>query len=155
MPPPPFRAVSASSSEAPPGSGDGRRCRRLPGGRHRDPLGRGEPDRGGTAEAAHLREAVLGTAGGHQDLTGTEEADAGGHPLDHPAAGLVVGSGGQHHQAGAQPHQHVHPQPVRMGNLAMVGAVDPHREAAEHRQAEAQQILQIGREPERGHAPHD
>jgi hypothetical protein len=38
----------------------------------------------------------------------------------------------------------MHPQPVGVGDGAVMGAVDAHRQAAEHRQPHAQQGLQVG-----------
>ncbi len=90
---------------------------------------------------------------GRHDLAGAEEAHTSGHPLDRPAAGVEVGSGGQQQQAGAEAHQHMNPHPIGMGTPPPVmGTVETHRQAAQHRQAHAQQSLQIGHggEPAQG-----
>ena len=85
----------------------------------------------------------------HQDLAGAEEADAGGHTLNGAAAGGEIRPGRQHHQAGAQSHQHVHAHPVWLRFTEMLSTVVAHRHTAEHGQAHAQQSLEIGGELQR------
>ena len=75
---------------------------------------------------------VFGLAVGHEDLASAQKAHAGGHPLDDAAAGLGVRVDGQHHQAGTQAHQHMHPQSVGLGHIAVMGPVQTHGKAAEH-----------------------
>ena len=77
----------------------------------------------------------------HQDFARPQETHPRGHPLDRPAAGAQVGPGRQHQQAGTQAHQHVHPQAVRLGTGVGMGPVKAHGQAAENRQAHAQQGL--------------
>ena len=70
---------------------------------------------------------MLGLPPGHQNFPRPQKPNAGGHPLDRAATGIQAWASGQHHQAGTEAHQHMHPQPVRVHHCPVVSPVQADR----------------------------